>query len=76
MSNEVFVLDHESRKRLPRVLSLRDAAEQTGLSYGFLRGLCTSGSVVCFRVGRAKWVINADSLAAYLNNGGSKAERI
>ena len=63
-------------RQLTRVIGLKDAASQTGLSYEFLRNLCTSGSVVCFRVGRAKWVINADSLAAYLNNGGSKAERI
>lgn len=62
----------ETGSRLPRVLSLKEAAAQTGLSYGFLRSLCTSGKVICFRVGRAKWVMNADSLAAFLQCGGEE----
>lgn len=50
---------------IPRMISLKEAVAETGLSYCFLRGLCLGGAVYCVRSGN-KWLINADSLAAYL----------
>ncbi len=62
--------DSGATHALPKMLSLREAAEETGLSYGYLRGLCLSGTITCLRAGRTKWLINASSLAAFLNGGG------
>lgn len=51
---------------LPKMLSLKQAAEESGLSYGFLRNLCIEGGVRCIRSGK-KWYINEDSLTSFLN---------
>lgn len=51
--------------KLPRMISLQQAAADTGLAYGYLRGLCLDGKVYAVRSG-TKWLINADSLAVYL----------
>ena len=50
---------------LPKMLTIKEAATESGLSYCHLRNLCLQGSVYCVRSG-VKWLINADSLAAYL----------
>jgi excisionase family DNA binding protein len=50
---------------MARMISLKEAAAETGLSYEFLRRLCINGEVFCIRSG-VKWLINASSLAKYL----------
>lgn len=50
---------------MPRMLTLKEAANESGLSYCFLRNLCLQGAIYCVRSG-VKWMINSDSLAAYL----------
>lgn len=50
---------------LPKMLTLREASAASGLSYCHLRNLCLEGTVYCVRAGK-KWLINKDSLAAYL----------
>ena len=50
---------------LPQMLTIKEAATESGLSYCYLRNLCLEGSVYCVRAGK-KWFINKDSLAAYL----------
>ena len=52
----------------PRVVSIKEAAGQTGLSAYYLRNLCRSGRVRYVKVGR-KWLVNLGSLTAYLNIG-------
>lgn len=51
--------------KLPKMITLKAAVFETGLSYCYLRGLCLGGAVYCVRSGN-KWLINADSLAKYL----------
>lgn len=52
--------------KLPRMISLLEAAQMTGLSYEFLRQKCLDGTLVHIRSGR-KFMVNAAKLAAYLN---------
>lgn len=52
----------------PRMVSIKAAAEQTGLSAYYLRGLCRSGRVRYVKVGN-KWLVNLGSLTAYLGSG-------
>lgn len=47
-----------------RMISLRQAVEETGLSYHFLRGLCLSGDVKSVRSG-TKFYLNYRSLMAF-----------
>lgn len=56
---------------LPRMISLQQAATETGLSYSYLRRLCLEGEICAVRSG-VKWMINSDSLASFL--GGNIAE--
>ena len=52
----------------PIMLTLRQAAEETGLSYDYLRKLCLRGKIVFVRAG-SKYLINAEKLKEYLNAG-------
>lgn len=54
--------------RLPQMVSIKVAAECTGLSPYYLRQLCRSGRVRYVVAGH-RWLVNLDSLAAYFENG-------
>lgn len=56
----------ESKLTVPKMATLREAAELTGLSYGFLREKALTGEIVAIRAGR-KFLINFDRLIDYLN---------
>lgn len=51
---------------IPRMLTLRQCAEETGISYEALRKLCLQGKIVYRKVG-VKYLINMERLADYLN---------
>ena len=53
---------------IPKMITLNEASELSGLSYDFLRKRCMDGTLVHIRSGR-KYLINADKLAEYLNEG-------
>ena len=53
----------------PTMLTLKDAAKITNLSYDSLRKLALTKSIVSIRVG-TKFLINYEKLVEYLNNGG------
>lgn len=53
---------------IPKMITLLEASELTGLSYDFLRKHCLDGTLVHIRTGR-KFLLNADKLAEYLNVG-------
>lgn len=55
-------------QKIPKMMSLTEAAEATGVSYYFLRKLCQEGRVVHIRSGR-KYYINMDRLAEFLDTG-------
>lgn len=54
--------------RFPKMATIKEAAQQTGLSAYFIRQLCRAGHVRYVVAGH-RWLINADSLAAYLDAG-------
>lgn len=56
--------------RFPCMLTIREAARQAGLTEYLVRQLCRAGRVRYVVTGH-RWLINADSLAAYLNAGDS-----
>lgn len=62
----------ESNK-VPRMLTIREAATETGLSYDYLRKLCIQNRIVYIHAG-AKRLINFDKLLEFLNRGESAGE--
>lgn len=50
---------------MPRMITLKQAATETGLSYDCLRKLCLTGKLVHIRAG-TKYLINAEKLTEYL----------
>jgi excisionase family DNA binding protein len=53
-------------RTVPTMLTLREAAKRTGLSYDFLRKLCLRGEIVHVRAG-AKFLVNFEKLLDFLN---------
>ena len=60
------------RINFPTMLSLKEASEETGLAYETLRKCCHRGKIKYIQSGK-KWLINADSLARYMNEGENNA---
>lgn len=61
------------RQKYPRMASLQEAHEVSGISYDGLRKLCRTGKIVYFRVG-AKYMVNMDFLMDYYTTGRSIEE--
>ena len=55
-------------KDIPRMITIREAVRETGLSYKHVRSLCQSGKVVSIRAGN-RILINREKLIDYLNSG-------
>ena len=53
---------------MPRMITLKQAAAETGVSYCELRKLCLAGVLVHIRAG-TKYLLNAEKLAEYLDGG-------
>ena len=68
-SNNVRKGGIEMNHVVPRMVTLREAAEMTGLSYDCLRKLCLGDEISYIRTG-TKYMINIDKLSDYLNNVG------
>lgn len=56
-----------SESRLPRMLSIHDASQESGMSEAFIRGLVRHNEVPFVRSG-AKYYINSDALREVLNS--------
>ncbi len=56
----------EKESGVPRMVSLREAAKQTGLSYDFLRKAVLKNEIVHVKCGK-KYLVNLDKLAEKLN---------
>ena len=52
----------------PTMLTLRQAAEATGLSYDHHRKLCLQKKIIFVRAGN-KYLVNAEKLQEYLDSG-------
>lgn len=53
---------------IPTMITIKDASNQTGLSYEYIRKLCLQGKIVHVHSGR-KTLINMEKLVDYLNEG-------
>lgn len=53
---------------IPQMLTIKEAAEKTGISYEHIRQMCINGQLVHVKAGR-KFLINAARLTEYLNKG-------
>lgn len=53
---------------VPRMLTIREAVREVGLSYNYIRSLCQSGRIVSIRVGN-RTLVNREKLIAFLNSG-------
>lgn len=62
-------------KYMSRMLSLKQASAETGLSYYCLRNLCLENKVAHITSG-TKYLINADRLEEYLNGMGNDEQEV
>ena len=58
---------------LPRMATLKQASDETGLSYHCLRQLCLENKVVSIRSGK-KFLVNMTKLSNFLNGEKQDAE--
>ena len=54
--------------KIPEMVTLKEAAHRTHLSYDYLRKLCLSKTIVFIRAG-TKYLINFGKLCEYLDQG-------
>ena len=70
MENQEGVVDEQEKEvremRMPRMITINQAVEVTGLSYDAIRKMCIRNEIVNIRVGK-KFMINAEKLEQYLN---------
>ncbi len=62
---------HSSEDNIPKMIPLKQASEQTGLSYYALRGLCLENKIIYVKSG-SKYLVNFGSLVNFLNGGDSQ----
>ena len=61
-------MNNNTIDRIPEMVTIKTAAERTGLSYDFLWKLCRQGKIVHIKAG-SKYYINFGRLVDYLNTG-------
>lgn len=56
---------------IPTMLTIRETANRTGISYDAIRKLCLRDEIVYIKAGK-KYLINFEKFCEYLNNGQQK----
>lgn len=64
MEKQLF--QHEDK--IPAMVTIREVANQTGLSYDYIRKICIQDKIVYVKAG-AKRLVNLDILRRHLNRG-------
>jgi len=54
--------------KVPTMLTIRAAADKTGLSYDFIRKLCAQDKITFIKAG-CKFLVNFEKLVEYLDQG-------
>jgi excisionase family DNA binding protein len=57
--------------QVPQMVTIREAASRTGMSYDSIYKLCQKNEIVYVRCG-AKYLINFDRFVDFLNHGSSE----
>lgn len=70
LSKKAYVEQEKQQElgELPKMLTIKEASDKTGLSYNHIRQMCLSGRLVYVKAG-SKFLINSSRLMEYLNNG-------
>ena len=64
MENQLF----QHGDKIPAMVTIREVANQTGLSYDYIRKICIQDKIVYVKAG-AKRLVNLDILRRHLNRG-------
>ncbi len=56
------------RRNIPVMWTIKEASQNTGLSYDFIRKLCLQNKIVFVKAG-CKYLVNSEKLVEYLNRG-------
>lgn len=56
------------QRKIPLMWTIKEASQNTGLSYDFIRKLCLQNRIVHVKAGR-KYLVNSEKLVEYLNSG-------
>lgn len=57
----------QTNETIPKMLTIKECSEQTGVSYNAIRKLCLTGKIIHIRVG-SKYLINFGKFVEFLNN--------
>lgn len=57
----------QTDETIPKMLTIKECSEQTGVSYDAIRKLCLKGKIVHIRAGN-KYLINFGKFVEFLNN--------
>lgn len=57
----------QADETIPKMLTIKECSEQTGVSYDAIRKLCLNGKIVHIRAGN-KYLINFGKFVEFLNN--------
>ena len=60
--------DEKASRRIPIMWTIKQASQNTGLSYDFIRKLCLQNKIVFVKAG-CKYLVNSEKLVEYLNSG-------
>ena len=66
MTEQKSIEANESKHNAPFMLSIREAANRSGMSYDSIRKLCLAGKIRFIRCG-SKYLINYPLFVKYLN---------
>lgn len=58
----------EAAIKVPTMITIREAAKRTGVSYDFVWKLCRSNQIVYVKAGK-KFLVNFEKFVEFLNNG-------
>lgn len=58
----------EAAIKVPTMITIREAANRTGVSYDFVWKLCRSNQIVYVKAGK-KFLVNFEKFVEFLNNG-------
>lgn len=56
------------QRKIPLMWTIKEASQNTRLSYDFIRKLCLQNKIVHVKAGR-KYFVNSEKLVEYLNSG-------
>ncbi len=66
--DSIYQLQNRGTDEVPRMVTIKEAAMDTGLSYDYIRKLCLQKKIVHVKAG-TKYLVNWGKLVEFLNEG-------